>query len=579
MRRIEETKIVAILAMVLLAGTVAFAAGEQKTYRIGVLVWQEKKDYEDAMSGFMSALRASSLKYEIDLKRAFANENTSRQYLRAWRDDNVDLIVTFGTMGTKWAIEEAPGVPRVCAAVTHPVNAGIALSWEKPGRGVTGCTNWIKPEDKVAVFVKFVPGMKRLGVMYNPDNPVSSNEAAAVKEACEAAGLVLDSLTVRDVNDLEKATGELIGRGVDAVWVPTETFMYQSISQVTNITRPARLPVISSTLTGIGGDEGNKDAAILAVTVDQKLLGTLCVPAVIEILTTGKDAGAIPFQVVPTFLTAVNAAAAADIGYQVPPVILSQANMVFKGYAGQKIVVSGTGDSQELLRVMASRLTEKLGEGEIEVPDTIGSGGGIKAVAKGEIDLARVARALNKNEEQLGLKYHQFGTAPVVFVVHPDVIGIDDITTGQIIAVYSGKTRDWSELGAMSGKIYPVTRESGDSCLTVINKSLEGFSDIVKPVAKTVYTTPETVTKLAGYSGTIGFVPMPVEVGTELRVLKVDGVYPSIENIRNGSYKLGIPLALVCKDEPRGLSKRFVDFISSDKGKDIMMKMGMVPVE
>ncbi len=579
MRNMKETKVLTVLAMALLTATVAMAVPQQKTYRIGMLVWEEKKDYEDAMAGFRSALKASGLRCDIDLRRAYGDQTRSRQYLRMWKKDGVDIIVTFGTRGTKWAIEEASGVPIVCGAVTDPVKAGIAQSWEKPGRGVTGCSNWIKPEDKIAVFVKFVPTMKKLGVMYNPENPVSLSEVSAAREACEAIGLVLDESTVKDVNDIEKAATELIGRGVDAVWVPTETFLYQNVSKVTQVTRPARLPVISSTLTGIGDEEGNREAAILAVTVDQTLLGRLCVPAVIEILTAGGDAGAIPFRMVPSFLIAVNATAAADIGYSVPPVVLSQANMVFKGFAGQKIVVSGTGDNQELLRVLAGRLMEKLGEGEIVVPDTIGSSGGIKALAKGDIDIARVARPLKKNEESLGLKYRQFATAPIVFVVHPDVTGIDNITTEQIVAVYSGKMRDWSELGARPGKIYPITREAGDSCLIVLGERLAGFAGIEKPVSKPIYTTQETVDALTRHSGTFGFVPMPVIVGTKLKVLKVDGVYPSSENILSRQYKLSLPFALVCRDEPRGLSKRFIDFVFSNEGRDIMMKMGVVPVK
>jgi phosphate transport system substrate-binding protein len=54
--------------------------------------------------------------------------------------------------------------------------------------------------------------------------------------------------------------------------------------------------------------------------------------------------------------------------------------------AVSKIVVGGSGDSQELLRTLAKALMGKPGIGIIEVPDSIGSKGGIRAVADGQID-------------------------------------------------------------------------------------------------------------------------------------------------------------------------------------------------
>ena len=106
-----------------------------------------------------------------------------------------------------------------------------------------------------------------------------------------------------------------------------------------------------------------------------------------------------------------------------------------RGLAGEKIIIGGTGDSQELLRSLASAFEKSPGGGAIEVPDSIGSGGGIKALIAGKIDLARVARPLKEGEEKLGLVYLSFAMNPVVFVIHPGLTGIDSITTEQIIGI------------------------------------------------------------------------------------------------------------------------------------------------
>jgi phosphate transport system substrate-binding protein len=242
-----------------------------------------------------------------------------------------------------------------------------------------------------------------------------------------------------------------------------------------------------------------------------------------------------------------------------------------------KIVVGGTGDSQKLMRTLAKALMEKLGSGIIEVPDSIGSKGGIRAVSDGQIDLARVARPLKEDEKKLGLTYELFAKSPVVFAVNSSAADINNITTEQIIGIYSGKIKDWSQLGVQAGKIYPIFRESGDSSLLVLEEKMPGFADINAPAAKTIYSTPEAVAALTEHKGTIGFIPLSMAVGTQLRILKVNGVYPSIENVLDGKYEIVTPFGIVYKKQPKGLAKSFIDFIYSKEGQEIITRMGAIP--
>lgn len=247
-------------------------------------------------------------------------------------------------------------------------------------------------------------------------------------------------------------------------------------------------------------------------------------------------------------------------------------------FSGQKIVVSGTGDSQELLRDLAGVLMGKLGGGIIEVPESIGSGGGLRALAAGKADLARVARPLMEKEKGPGLTYDLFALSPIVFVVHPSVADIDGLDTEQILEIYSGRAIRWEDLGARSGKIYPVIREAGDSCLTVIQERLPGFREIDRPAAKVCYTTPEAVETLAAHKNTLGFLPASAAMGTGLKILKVNGVYPSPENVRSGKYALAIPLALVYRGTPVGLTKAFVDFLHDPAAERIITEYGALQV-
>lgn len=571
--------ILLLLALSMLMTDVAHSAPEQKAYRIGVLVWQKAEDYEATLRGLTSKMNTTGIDCVFDIKQANGDIRKGQAFIQHWKEQKVDLILTLGTRASQLAVNDANGIPVVFATVLDPVKAGVVNSLQKPAMGATGVSAWISAENRLAVFSECVPTIKTLGVVYNSADVLSYSEVREMSDACKARGIVLKESLIEKSDQIDEGVNNLIKDSIDALWIPIDEMVYRNMTTLTARTIPAKLPVFSSTIAGMGGSSGGNEYAMVGATADFTCIGQLCVPTIVQILKESANAGDIPVMNCGKPQIVVNLKAAEAIGYQIPPAFLAQAAKVLNGYAGQSVVISGTGDSQELLRAIAQRLTAKLGEGQIHVPDSIGSGGGIKALLKGEADLARVARPLKTNEKDLGLNYLQFGTAPIVFVVHPDVTGIDNVTPEQILDIYSGRTRNWGDLGARPGKIYPITREAGDSCLTVLAQEIRGFADVDKQAAKPLYTTQDAIDALSRHSGTIGFVPLPVVAGNELRILKINGIYPSIENVQNGIYPYGIPLALVYKNEPQGLAERFVEFLSSSEGKDIMMKMGVAPVK
>ncbi|MDH3328524.1 MAG: substrate-binding domain-containing protein [Desulfobulbaceae bacterium] len=566
--------LVVISVWVLLTGITLNAQGTD--FKIGMLMWHESHHDERALEGFITGIELSGIPSKIEIKRAYGDENQARIFLRNWKEKKVDLIFTIGTKGTLWAMEEIKDIPIVFSAVTDPVASGIADSWQSSGRNITGSSNWIEFQDKLRIFKEGIPHLKKLGVIYLPDNPVPSAEITCARDCAPGLDIEVKEFPIKDAGQIEEAVTSLIAEGIDALWIPIEEELYKNMGRVGNITHPAKLPVVSSTFEALDEVPKGDPVGIISVTVDYESLGRLCVPAAIEILTKGRDPQDIPIITSDRFYVTININAADAIRYQVPPVFMAQADNVLRGFAGQKIVVSGTGDSQEMLREAAKFLEDQLGGGEILVPESIGSGGGVRAVAAGEIDLGRVARNLTESEEKLGITYKRFAKCPVVFVVHPSVNFLDNISSEEIVGIYSGKITDWGQFGA-DGKIYAVGREPGDSCLIVLNKMIPGFKDITQPKVKTIYNTPDAVATLMEHRKTIGYLPISMTVGTGLRILKVDGVYPSAENVLNGTYKLVLPFAFVYRNNVSGLAKRFVDFFDSDEGKLVIKSYGVVP--
>lgn len=242
------------------------------------------------------------------------------------------------------------------------------------------------------------------------------------------------------------------------------------------------------------------------------------------------------------------------------------------------LVIPGTGDSQILLHKLAQLYTKKRPGITVEIPESIGSGGGIRSVITGKNEIARVARPLTEKESGQGLKSKIFAQAPIVFAVNPGVAGVENLSQEQIVGIYSGKIQQWDTLGGV-GKIYVMSREEGDSSRTVLGNLIPGFKEISVPAGATVFSTPEAVQTLLVSPNTIGYLPLPAALGTGLRLLRVQDVTPSAANVRQKKYQLVTPFALVWKETLSPQAQDFLDFLSSPAARKLMLENGAIPVE
>lgn len=242
------------------------------------------------------------------------------------------------------------------------------------------------------------------------------------------------------------------------------------------------------------------------------------------------------------------------------------------------LVIPGTGDSQVLLRKLALLYTKKQPGTTVEIPESVGSGGGIKSVLTGKNEIARIARPLTEKESAQGLKTRVFAHAVIVFAVNPGVAGVENLTLEQILGIYSGKIQQWDALGG-GGKVYAMNREEGDSSRIVLERFIPGFKEIDVPAGSVVYSTPDAVQTLMVSPNTIGYLPMSAVVGTGLKVLSVQNIAPSAANVRQKKYQFVGPLALVWKDTPSPRVQDFLDFLSSPAARKLILENGAIPVE
>jgi len=243
-------------------------------------------------------------------------------------------------------------------------------------------------------------------------------------------------------------------------------------------------------------------------------------------------------------------------------------------HAGETVVVAGTGASQIMLRALAAAYSQAHPGTRVEVPDSVGTGGGIKAAAEGTADLGRVARPLKDKEKATGLEYAAFARVPVVFATHPSA-GVKDLTTAQVLDLFAGKAMDWREVGGKAGRVRVVTRYKGESTLEALEKQLPGWVEItVTEKSKVSSTDPDNAENIAAYEGAVGFTTLDLAAQHGLTVISIDGVAPEAP-----AYPVFIDFGIVYQPEKlAGPTQDFFEYLYSPAAAGLIRQYGGTPL-
>ena len=191
------------------------------------------------------------------------------------------------------------------------------------------------------------------------------------------------------------------------------------------------------------------------------------------------------------------------------------------------------------------------------------------------------------NDSGIELEITKIGQEAFVFFVEEDN-PVDNLTSDQIRAIYSGQITNWKDVGGKDQGIVAFQRPENSGSQTVM---IDFMGDVPLDNPKT-YTAKvdamgqvtEKVAQYYGEEGAIGYTfryfleELNQEEG--IKMLSVDGIYPSLENIENGSYKTVTDLCLITrKNDPNPYVQKMIDFMLSEDGQFIVRKTGYAGVK
>lgn len=218
-----------------------------------------------------------------------------------------------------------------------------------------------------------------------------------------------------------------------------------------------------------------------------------------------------------------------------------------------------------------------------------GSSVGIKDALSGKSQIGMVSRELTDDEKKL-LKNTVIGIDALAIIVNSSN-PVSNLTKAQLLDIYTGKISNWNALGGSSRPVVRVSKEVGRSTLELFEHytgllsadRLRTDKPLISKDAHIIGSNMEALTLVGGMRGAIGYVSVGTahameKAGMPIKIVKLDGIEPTLDTIKTKRYPVIRPLNLVFLKETPVVTE-FLSVALSAPGQDVVKSLGFLAVE
>ncbi len=242
------------------------------------------------------------------------------------------------------------------------------------------------------------------------------------------------------------------------------------------------------------------------------------------------------------------------------------------------ITAAGSSALEPLVEQAADQFMQKDPNAKISV-QAGGSGTGLAQIAQGSIDIGNsdlFAGEKLTSAQAAGLVDHKVCVVGFATVVNPGVT-VDNLTKQQLQQIFTGKITNWKDVGGSDQQITVINRPTSSGTRATFKKyALDGMEE-AQGIALTQDSSGAVAKAVAGTPGSISYLALSYAGSNNtVKMLKLDGVDPTNDNIINGTYPIWSYEHMYTKGDPQGLTKAFIDYIMSDDMKPVIQQLGYI---
>jgi putative ABC transport system substrate-binding protein len=301
-----------------------------RVYRIGFLGTSSASDYAVFLKAFRQSLR--DLGHEVGetlvIEYRWAEGHAER--LPALATELVrlkpDVLVTHSTAGIRAVQQATTTIPIVMGVSGDPVGLGFVKSLARPGGNTTGVAS-LQPElgpKRLELFKEAIPGLRRVAVLLNLDNPVAHEELGRMEIAAGKLGLRLQSVQMaREAIDLETVFATILRERPDGLVVVADPLTAAHGARIGAFAVKNRLPVMSASTSIV------TNGGLIVYGADYVEGWRLAARYVDKILKGAKPAD-LPVEQPTKFELVINLKTAKALGLTIPQSLLLRADQLIE---------------------------------------------------------------------------------------------------------------------------------------------------------------------------------------------------------------------------------------------------------
>lgn len=237
--------------------------------------------------------------------------------------------------------------------------------------------------------------------------------------------------------------------------------------------------------------------------------------------------------------------------------------------------IGGNGSAMPI----AAALVEASAQVRPVVVAHFGTNGALKALKAATIDIAVAERSLNFDETQAGLAASPLSRTAIVFATHPG-IPVHSVTLAQAMKLYAADQTTWPD----GSRVRPILRPWTGTESANLSAISPDFAVAVLHAhdvkgLRTAVTGEDAINAIATTPGAFGTTTLAMLTlhPSKINVLALDGVAPTQETLSKGLYKLTATFYLAYRSPAAPQVQQLLDFTSSERGRDIIIRYGQIP--